>query len=91
MTQQNNQPVKTFQSGPISTSVWRNEDAQQDGTTRVKHSVRFQKRFRNKDGQWQNSDYYFPEDLPKLQLVVAKAFEFISLKESKDPEESVPV
>lgn len=91
MTEQNNQPVKTFQSGPISASVWRNEDVQSDGTTRVKYSVRFQKRFCNKDGQWQNSDYYFPEDLPKLQLVVAKAFEFISLKESKDPEESVPV
>ena len=90
MTQQNNQPVKSFQSGPISASVWRNEEAQPDGTTRVKHSVRFQKRFRNKQGEFQNSDYYFPDDLPKLQLVAAKAFEFISLKESKVADDSVP-
>ena len=42
-------------------------------------------------GQWQNTDYYFPEELSKLQLVAAKCFEYISLTESKDSEEQVPV
>ena len=91
MTQQNNQPTKEFRAGAISASVWRNEEPQQDGSVRVRHSVKIQKRYRDKDGAWQDSDYFFPEDLPKLELVVRKAFEYISLKESKDAEETIPV
>ena len=88
---QNIQPAKEFRAGAISASVWTNEDPQQDGSVRVRHSVKIQKRYRDKDGAWQDSDYFFPEDLPKLELVVRKAFEFISLKESKDAEETIPV
>ena len=95
MTQQNNQPTKEFRAGAsnasISASVWRNEEPQQDGNVRVRHSVKIQKRYRDKDGTWKDSDYFFPEDLPKVELVIRKCYEFISLKESKDVEESVPV
>lgn len=83
MTQQGNQPIKTFRIKSISASIWRN-DVEKDGVTVVRHSVRIQKRFRQDDGEWKNTDYFFPEDLPKLQLVTAKAFEFVSLKESED-------
>ena len=72
-------PVRTYRAGGVSAAVWRNE-SEKDGRTVVAYSVRFQKRFRKND-EWQNSDYYFPEDLPKLQLVAAKAFEFVSLKD----------
>ena len=92
MSQQNNStPIKDFRAGSsIQASIWRNE-VEKDGQMVVRFSVRIQKRFRKQDGEWENTDYYFPEDLPKLQLVAAKSFEFISLKESKDAEESVPV
>lgn len=83
MNQQARQPVKEFRAGTIKAAVWKNE-TEQNGTTVVKHSVRIQKRFRNDQGEWQDSNSYFPQDLPKLQLVIAKAFEFISLKESEE-------
>jgi len=84
MTQQTSTaPIKVIRAGTISASVWRNE-VEKNGTTVVRHSVRIQKRFRQDDGEWKNTDYFFPEDLPKLQLVAAKAFEFISLKDSED-------
>lgn len=91
MTEQG--PIKEFRVAGITSSVWRNDQAQSDGSIRVRYSVKIQKRFRKKDGEWTNTDYYFPEDLPKLQLVVTKAFEFISLTESSkdDAEEAVPV
>ena len=91
MNQPNNQPAKEFRAGAISASVWRNEDPQQNGKSRIRHSVKIQKRFRNKEGDWQNSDYFFPEDLPKVELLVRKAYEFVTLSESKELEESVPV
>ena len=46
---------------------------------------------RKEDGDYENTDYYFPNDLPKLILVAQDAFRFITLKESKDAGESVPV
>jgi len=90
MSQQNNsKPVKSFKAGTIQASIWRKE-TQKDGQTVVRYSIRPQKQFQNDEGQWQNTDYYFPEELPKLQLVIAKAFEFICLKESKDAEAPMP-
>ncbi len=88
--QRNSKPIKDFRAGTISAAVFRNE-VQQEGNTTIRYSVKIQKQFRKDDGQWQNTDYYFPDDLPKLQLVADKAFEFVSLKESKDAEDSAPV
>jgi len=91
MSQQNSsKPIKDFRVGAISGAIFRNE-VQQDGNTIIRYSVKIQKQFRKDDGQWQNTDYYFPDDIPKLQLVAAKCFEYISLTESKDSEEQAPV
>jgi len=91
MSQQNDsKPVKDFRSGGIQASVWRNE-VERNGQTVVRHSVRIQKQFRTEGGDYENTDYYFRDDLPKLILVAQKAFEYIALKESKDAEESIPV
>ena len=91
MTQQNDsKPIKDFRSGGIQASVWRKE-VEKDGQTVVRHSVRIQKQFRKEDGNYENTEYYFRDDLPKLILVAQKAFEFIALRESKDTEEPIPV
>ena len=91
MSQEKSKPVKDFRVGTISGAIFRNE-VQRDGNTVIRYSVKIQKQFRKKDEkQWQNTDYYFPEDLPKLQLVTAKCFEYISLTESKDSDEQAPV
>jgi hypothetical protein len=86
MSQEKSKPVKSFKAGTIQSSIWRKE-TQEDGQTVVRYSVRIQKQYKNDEGKWQNSDYYFPDELPRVQLVAAKAFEFIALKESKTTEE----
>jgi hypothetical protein len=91
MAQQNNsKPIKDFRVGNIQASIWRNE-LDNDGHTVVRHSVRIQKQYRNKTGEYDNTDYYFRDDLPKLILVAQKAFELIALRESNDIDESIPV
>ena len=88
MSKQNSsKPVKTFRAGGCQASVWRNE-SEQDGQTVVRHSIRIQKNYRTEDGQWKTSDYLFPDECPKMELVLRKAFEFISLREDKTEEES---
>lgn len=88
--EQKPKPIKDFRSGNIQASVWRNE-ADKDGQIVVRHSVRIQKQFRNEGGDYQETNYYFRDDIPKLILVAQKAFEFIALSESKEVEESMPV
>ena len=91
MTEQNkDKPIKDFRSGNIQASVWRNE-LKKESEIVVRYSVRIQKRFKNKEGEYENTNYFFQDDLPKLILVAQKAFEFISLTESKDAEETIPV
>ena len=90
MSQQNTKPIKDFRAGNIQAAIWRNE-VEKDGQTVVRHSVRIQKRFRKDDGSYENSDYYFPDELARLALVARKSYEFIVLTESKDAEEAVPV
>lgn len=86
MSQQNNKPIKSFKAGSIEASIWKQE-TQQDGQTVTRHSVRIQKQFR-KDGNFEKTDYYFRDDLPKLILVAQKAFSFIALRTSTDEETS---
>ncbi len=92
MAQQNDKqkPEAEFRAGLISASVWRNE-MQQDGQTVVRYSIRSQKRYRKDDGSYADTETYFPEDLPKLILVLQKSYEFTTLKERKDRDEAVPV
>jgi len=44
----------------------------------VRRSVQLQKRYKDKaDGKWKTANTYFPEDLPRIQLALAKAYEWI--------------
>lgn len=81
-------PFKEFRAGPIKVAIWQN-DAEQDGRPVVRHSVRISKRYLDRQNTWQDSEYLFVNDLPRLRLLVEKAFEFIALKES-DPDSAEP-
>ena len=79
MTSQPKQPIKEFRVGSIKAAIWRN-DVQQGERTVVQYSVKVQRSYYDKDSkQWKPTDFFFPNDLPRLQLVVAKAFEYVSL------------
>jgi len=90
MTQQNEKPVKSFRAGLLEASVWRQEVVQ-DGQTVIRHSVRIQKQFRNKEGDYQDTDYFFRDELPRLAMLANKAYEYIALQESQDAEVETPV
>ena len=78
-------PFKEFRAGPIKAAIWRNE-VEQNGQRVVRHSVRIGKRyFDRQQNAWADSEYFFVNDLPRVRLLVEKAFEFIALKES-DPD-----
>ncbi len=78
-------PVKEFRAGPVKVAIWQNE-AEQNGQPVIRHSVRIGKRYYDRQqNAWLDSEYFFVNDLPRLRMLVEKAFEFIALKES-DPD-----
>lgn len=79
-------PVKEFRVGKVKAAVWKNEE-DKDGKTIVKYSVRIQKTFRDDNGEYHETNNFFPEELPKLALAASKAYEFVALRE-RNPEDS---
>lgn len=79
---QANPPDVVYRSGGVSVAVWKNETLQ-NGRTVPQFSVRIQKRFKDAEsGEWKTTDYFFPEDLPRLELVVREAYRYVALKEN---------
>ena len=91
MAEGKNQPCVIFRIDNIGAAVWA-EKMQKDGKTYIKYSVKIQKHFRKpNESEYKPTNYYFKDDLPKLQLVTAKAYEFICLQTSKNAEEDIPI
>lgn len=87
---QGNPPVKEFKAGGIKAAIWKDE-VEQDGQVVVRHSIKTEKSYKDKaTGEWKTTDYFRPNDLPRLILAAQKAFEFCVLKESPD-EAEIPV
>ena len=79
---QTNTPDQVFRAGTVSAAIWKKETTQ-DGRNVVQFSVRVQKRYKDADtGEWKNTDYFFPEDLPRLELVAREAYRYVALKEN---------
>ncbi len=42
-------------------------------------------KYKDKDGNWQSTNGFWEKDLPNLELVTRKAFEYLTVKE-RDPQ-----
>lgn len=66
-------PVFTVRVGAVKAAVWENKS----GEGKVSRAVSLVRTYKDEDDQWQETHSYFPDDLPKLELAVRKAFEYI--------------
>ena len=70
-------PIKKFSVGGIQVAIWENE-----GKEGVQfNSVSFDRRYKDKDGNWQSTTSLKMNDLPKAVLALQKAYEYLALKE----------
>jgi hypothetical protein len=92
MSEQKQKPVKTLKSGRLEASIWRQE-VTKDGKTFIQHSIKIKKQFQDEQGEYQDTNYFFPSELHRLILLATKAYEYIALQESPEPEETedIPV
>ncbi len=73
-------PEQKFRAGPIEASIWKNEKTV-DGVIKEYRTVSFQRRYKDRDGQWKSSTSMQVHDLPRALMVLGKAYETLTLSQ----------
>jgi hypothetical protein len=74
-----NVPEKKFRAGAVSATVWKNS-VEKDGHESSYNSVSLERVYKDKEGNWQTTNSFRQNDLPKLALVAQKAYEYVVFK-----------
>ena len=72
-------PEIRFQQGYCSAAVFINK-AEKDGKDIETRSVTLQKSYKDKNDDWQHTNSFSGNDLPKIIRVAEKAFDFLTTK-----------
>ena len=73
-------PEKSYRYDTINVAVFENEIVS-DGKTMKLKKVSFQKRYKDSDGEWKNTNNLDVNDIPKAILALSKAYESLVLSE----------
>ena len=87
MTKKMSKPKKTFRLGCAVAAVWENERGVGDETYPFQ-SVTLSRRYKDNHGQWASSNSFNKNDLPKLKIVVQRAYEYMNSSESEEESET---
>ena len=71
-----NGPDKTLRAGGISATIWSNARVV-DGDVKVFKSVSISRSYKDKNGQWQDTNSFGVNDLGKLRLVIDEAYRYL--------------
>ena len=77
-----NQPEKKFSTGAISATVWKNSGVSKTGEATEFQTVSLQRRYTDKKGEWKSTSTLRINDLPRAALVLSKAYEYLTLKDT---------
>jgi hypothetical protein len=85
MANERTQPVKKMNIGALNLAVWRNDVRfGKDGDARVMYSVTMERRYKDQSGTWQSSGSFRLNDIPKVKLLLEKAYEYLTMEVSDD-------
>ena len=72
-----NKPIEKVRYGNVTISIWENETEDQEGKKRTNYSVSLQKSYKDAKGEWQNSNTFFVNEIPKAIEGLRDAFKLI--------------
>ena len=79
-------PEKKIRAGAISATIWKNR-SEANGKITEYRTISIDRNYRDKSGNWQSTHSLRVNDIPKVQLVLSKAYEYIVMNGSDDSEE----
>ena len=75
-----NKIEKKFSAGAISATIWNNEGKDSEGKPTEFKTISIDRRYQDKEGNWNSTSSMRVNDLPKVAMISQKAFEYLSLK-----------
>lgn len=85
INQTGNQPEIKFRAGAISATIWLNQGQnQKTGETSNFRTISLQRGYKDKNDQWQNTNTFRLNDLPRAALVLTKAYEYLVTANQQD-------
>jgi len=79
-----NIPEKKFSTGGLNATVWQNQGKNKEGLDVSYRTVTFQRRYKDKNGEWQSTSTLRINDLPKASLILEKAYEYLVMKDMQE-------
>ena len=79
-----NLPEKKFSTGGLNATVWQNQGKNKEGLDVSFRTVTFQRRYKDKNGEWQSTSTLRVNDLPKASLILEKAYEYLVMKDMQE-------
>ena len=73
-------PEKKFSTGAICATIWKNNGSSKSGVPVEYRTIQLDRRYKDKEGNWQSTASLRLNDLPKASLVLQKAYEYLVLK-----------
>lgn len=80
MANEGNKPVKKFQAGGVSGALWKNKTTLKNGKEIETLSVSIDRRYKDEHDEWKSSSSFRLNDVPKLMLVLSKAYDYMASK-----------
>jgi len=75
-----NQPYQKFVAGGVSATIWSNK-AEKEGKEIEYKTISIERSYKDKEDNWRKTSSMRLSDLPKVELVSRKAFEFLTLRD----------
>jgi len=81
MEKEKNKPIKKFRAGSISATIWKNTGKDKNQKDTEFKTITIDRSYTDKEDKWQTTNSMRINDLPKVELVARKAYEYLTLKE----------
>ncbi len=76
-----NIPEKKFSTGAICATIWKNNGTNKKTGESVEfRTIQIDRRYKDKEGNWQSTNSLRLNDLPKAALVLQKSYEYLVLR-----------
>ncbi len=79
-----NLPEMKFRAGAITATIWKNVGHKSDGEETEFRTISIERGYQDKEGNWQKTNSMRVNDLPRLKVVINKAYESIVLAQKED-------
>lgn len=94
MEKEHTPPIKKFRAGILSVAVWENTGTSKRTGEQVKfNTITTDRRYKDKEGEWKSTRTLRINDMPKMILLLQKAYEYFILKgtNGNGSSETIPV